>query len=326
MFYLCYVFLFIKMKVFPYSADFAPEWDRFVAVSRNATFIHSRRFMDYHADRFPDASLIMCDDHDRVVALLPATHKDGLISSHAGLTYGGWLLGPSKPDVLQLLSGWDAMRKYYRKKKCHTLLYKAIPDIYHRYPSQEDLYALFRNDAVISSALISSVVDLHSPLSFDANARRHVRNGLSMGLKAAESDELGCFWEILTRRLLERYGAMPVHSLEEIRLLKSRFPENIVLWMAFDCSSNPLSGALFFIQNQVVKAQYIASNEEGLRVNALDFMFDAVIRHYAATPCRYLDLGPSCEDAGRTLNEGLVRQKIGYGGRGVTYFTYKTML
>ena len=36
-------------------------WNRFVAASRNGTFLHDRGFMDYHADRFSDFSLVVED-------------------------------------------------------------------------------------------------------------------------------------------------------------------------------------------------------------------------------------------------------------------------
>ena len=41
---------------------------------------------------------------------------------------------------------------------------------------------------------------------------------------------------------------------------------------------------------------------------------------------RYLDFGISNEDSGRYLNEGLVLQKCGMGGRAIVYQTYKVDL
>ena len=42
-----------------YTPDKASEWNRFVAQSKNGTFLFDRRFMDYHADRFEDCSLMV---------------------------------------------------------------------------------------------------------------------------------------------------------------------------------------------------------------------------------------------------------------------------
>ena len=74
-----------------YSADRADEWNAFVAVSKNATFLFDRRYMDYHSDRFQDCSL-MVYYKSSLYALLPANLKGDTLYSHQGLTYGGLLM------------------------------------------------------------------------------------------------------------------------------------------------------------------------------------------------------------------------------------------
>ena len=37
-----------------YTAGQQAEWDSFVDISRNGTFLHKRGYMDYHAHRFAD--------------------------------------------------------------------------------------------------------------------------------------------------------------------------------------------------------------------------------------------------------------------------------
>ena len=46
-----------------YTPDKANEWNRFVAASKNGTFLFERQFMDYHADRFTDCSLMFYRDN-----------------------------------------------------------------------------------------------------------------------------------------------------------------------------------------------------------------------------------------------------------------------
>ena len=41
-----------------YAPADKPLWDGFVALSKNATFLHYRDYMDYHSDRFSDFSLM----------------------------------------------------------------------------------------------------------------------------------------------------------------------------------------------------------------------------------------------------------------------------
>lgn len=314
------------MYIESYNSARQSEWDDFVARSRNATFILSRRFMDYHSDRFPDESLMLYDGRGRLLALLPATGRGTVVSSHAGLTYGGWILGKSKPNVVQLLEGWKLMSEYFVSRGYDTLIYKPVPHIYHSYPSDEDLYVLFRHNAVIEASYVSSVIDLSSPLSFNVGTRRHVKRGFRLGLSISRSDDYAGFWSILSERLQERYGAVPVHSLEEIRLLYERFPENIRLWVVRDASGEMLAGTVLFVCGRVVKAQYIASSVSGREVNAVDFLFNHLIGVAVADGYSFFDLGHSCEDGGRSINFGLISQKCGYGGRAMVHSTYKISL
>ena len=41
-----------------YDPSMSDEWNRFVASARNATFLFDRGYMEYHSDRFRDASKI----------------------------------------------------------------------------------------------------------------------------------------------------------------------------------------------------------------------------------------------------------------------------
>ena len=84
----------------------AEEWDAFVRTSKNGTFLHERRFMDYHADRFSDCSLMIYEDNE-LVALFPANWdaNEFVLYSHQGLTYGGLLLTSETTQhlVLQIM-------------------------------------------------------------------------------------------------------------------------------------------------------------------------------------------------------------------------------
>lgn len=80
-------------RVEVYSPDRQDEWDEFVAQSRNGTFLLCRGYMDYHADRFTDCSLMIYYGR-QLLALLPGHLEGQTYCSHNGLTYGGLLLHP----------------------------------------------------------------------------------------------------------------------------------------------------------------------------------------------------------------------------------------
>ena len=121
------------MNIVRYSPDKKSEWNDFVAESRNGFFMFDRNYMDYHNDRFQDHSLMIYSD-DQLLAVLPANEYEGTLYSHQGLTFGGFLVGSSL-CAESMLNIFNATKDYLRQLNFTKVDYKAIPYIYHRYPS-----------------------------------------------------------------------------------------------------------------------------------------------------------------------------------------------
>lgn len=301
-----------------YTAEQQALWDSFVDSSRNGTFLHKRGYMDYHAHRFTDHSLMFYRGEE-LVAIVPAHIKENRLCSHNGLTYGGMLLpcGTTTADVLEL---FNAMAGYLQENTTATsIVYKPTPHIYHSYPCEEDLYALFRYGATLTERKVSSAIPLNEPLPI--GGRRKLTAKTKSNLHIVEDGNLATFWEILQERLQDKYDTTPVHSIEEISLLKSRFPENIKLYSVADNDGNTLGGVVLFITGNVVHMQYSATTEEGRRLSALDYLYEELINN-RYTGKKYFDFGISVEDGGRYLNNGLIAYKERLGGRAVVYDTY----
>ena len=156
------------------------------------------------------------------------------------------------------------------------------------------------------------------PISWSQNRRLGVNRAKRNGLYVKESDDFSAFWKILEDNLRERYNAAPVHSLAEITMLKTRFPDHIRLFMAYDSCHCPQAGTLIYDSNGVAHSQYISSTSVGKEYHAVDLLFSEVIHHYAPTH-RYFDLGTSNEQGGTYLNESLIHQKEGFGARAIIY-------
>ena len=78
------------MRVAKYTEADKAKWDKFVKAAPNAHFMFYRDYMDYHRDRFIDHSLVMYNDANEIIALLPANLMERTIVSHGGLTFGGF--------------------------------------------------------------------------------------------------------------------------------------------------------------------------------------------------------------------------------------------
>ena len=303
-----------------YTAEHKEEWNQFVAKSKNGTFLLDRDYMDYHADRFLDHSL-MCYLDGELYALLPANEHAHTLYSHQGLTYGGLVTG-SQAVVSGVMEVFQAINKYLKERGIHRVVYKAIPSIYHAYPAEEDLYALVQScHARLYCREVSTAIRPSKPYKWRRDRHYNANKAETNGVVVQESDDLASFWKILDSNLMSRHQVHPVHSLSELQLLKARFPCNIRLYAAY-AEGVMLGGSLLYVTPQVVHAQYISASSEGKKLHAVDAICRRLLQQeYCNAP--FFDFGKSTEDEGRFLNLQLISQKEGFGGRAVCYDTYE---
>lgn len=306
-----------------YTSSHAEEWNRFVAQSKNGTFLFDRRFMEYHADRFEDCSLMVyrCDT---LYAMLPANIKDGVLTSHGGLTYGGLIMS-DKCSAKGVLEVFTTINDFLRSISVQRVVYKAVPWIYHQQPAEEDLYAL---TSICHARLIirdiSSAIIGERRMPFTESRLSGLRKAHHKGLIVKESTDYAAFWQILNDNLTGKYGVRPVHSAAELELLHGRFPEQIKLYMVFD-GEQPLGGTVLFLTPQVLHTQYISATPDGKACGAIDLLFDQLI-YQVYSDYRYIDFGKSTSSDSADLNEHLIFQKEGFGARAVCYDTYEWTL
>ena len=311
------------IRIERYNPCHRKEWDEFVETAKNSSFLHRRAYMDYHSHRFADYSL-MAYQGERLVALLPANREGNVLYSHRGLTYGGWIMPLLHFNVVVMLQVMDAAVSYLKADGISEMEYRAMPHIYHSYPAEEDLYALFRCGAELTATNVSTTIDLQHPLPFNTGAKSSVSVARREGVTIAESDVFADYWAVLTDLLERRYNTRPVHTLAEIMQLKASFPDNIRLYTATS-DGELLGGIVMYFVGQVAHSQYTAATPQGWEKRVIPAIYNHIISHECAS-MRYLDFGTSNEDSGRYLNEGLVLQKCGMGGRAIVYQTFKVTL
>ena len=298
-----------------YLPSLKTSWDTFVEASKNGTFLLRRDYMEYHSDRFTDCSLMFYEG-ENLKALFPASLHGKRVVSHGGLTYGGLIVDRSM-TVSTMLEVMDTLLTFFKGQGMEEVAYKRIPSIYCSYPSDEDLYALFRSDAVLSKCGISSAIYLPERIQFSKRRHREINKAKRSCLTFTESTDFEGFIDVLSEILSQRHGVSPVHSARELRLLQSSFPENIKLYVALK-ENHIIAGTVVYVTPLVVHTQYLANSEEGRKCGALDFVIDRLVSDIYKDK-RYLDFGISTEDGGHYLNEGLAVQKQEFGARGVVY-------
>lgn len=308
------------MRVERYEESGKEAWDTFVSQSKNGTFLFRRNYMDYHRDRFEDHSLVLRSDGGSIEAVLPANARDDSLISHGGLTYGGFVTN-EQTKLPKMLEVFEEALLYLKERSFCRLIYKTVPRIYHRSAAEEDLYALFLCNARLTRRGALTVVDAAHPLPIQERRRRGARKARKNDVVVRQSEDFETYWAILSERLLDAYGTRPTHTVEEIKLLHSLFPNNIKLFAAFR-EESMLAGVVIYESDNVAHSQYIAANERSRDLGALDLIFEEFLRTHYSTK-KYFDFGTSDEQDGRILNRGLIDQKEGYGARMVAHDHYE---
>jgi Acetyltransferase (GNAT) domain len=316
------------VRLRPFELRDSEAWDACVLQAGAGTFLHTRRFLSYHAQRFEDRSLVVTDDRGGVSALFPAAldlADDSTVVSHPGITYGG-LLHDGRLVGSECLRTLEAICGHYSAQGLRRLRYKAVPSIYHWMPAQDDLYALFRIGASLYRRDLSCAIDLSARARPSERRRRGWKRALGKGVEVVEGfDRLGEFWAVLEENLFSRHQRQPVHTLEEIQLVHGRFPAEIRLLVAV-LGDEVVAGTLLFDSARVSHCQYTASSVLGREISALDAVFEAAVALATREHRRYFDFGVSTENSGRELNDGLHDFKAGFGGAGVAHDFYEVQL
>ena len=308
-----------------YTDENKELWNDCNSKAKNYMFMFDRDYMDYHRDRFIDHSLLFFSDDD-LVALFPACEKNCVLQSHGGLTFGGFITN-DKMKQHTMNDCLDVLIDYSKGNQLNGIIYKTIPHIYHKQPAEEDRFALYARGAKLITVDVSTFINLSSPLKMPkgrkAQISRAKREGVQIEVLTSQV-AYDKFIEMENEVLESRHDTHAVHTSAELKMLHDRFPENVHLFGAIK-NGKLIAGTVVYEYDQVVHTQYMAANEEARQIGALDLAVATVIERYKASKL-WLDFGISTEHEKIYLNEGLVSQKEGFGGRTGVYEIWEIVL
>lgn len=304
-----------------------PAWEAFVARSWNGTLLHTRRYLSYHGNRFEDRSLVI-EDSGTIVGLLPAAVDPAdpkRVVSHPGVTYGGLVSAGQLRGEAAILA-FQACSHALRSRGHDVLLYKAIPTILQRLPSEDDIYALWRLGATIERTDLWAWVPANRPHSMSYDRRRALRRATDNGVVVDGAlERLPEFWAALTRNLTTRHGVLPAHSLPEISMLIERFPESIALHVALGPDRQLLAGAVTFRTPGALHVQYSSPTPVGRAIGALDAVYEYIASDASAAGLA-TSFGSSTESEGLVLNTALYYFKASFGAASLAHRFYRMAL
>lgn len=307
-------------KVVKYSASHYLEWNAFVSHSKNGTFLFHRDFMEYHNDRFEDFSL-MVYKNDKLTAILPANISNSTIYSHQGLSYGGVLV-LKNINIKTYTDVFSSIFNYLKKQNFKSFIIKKMPFIYNKKLSGE-------LDFVLSKVTYKTTTDSYFVIDDLQNYkpnRNRSRAIKKANQKNATISNVGIdfFWQhILTKNLNKKFNVNPVHSIQEIKLLMKRFPDNIKFY-SVQIADAIEAGVVMFISDNVAHFQYSSGGEHRAETGALDFLFHEIITKYSHK--EYISFGSSSTDKTLRIEPGLAYWKESFGATIITQDFYEIEL
>jgi len=292
-------------------------WDNFIAQTAHPNFLFYRDFMEYHSNRFEDYSILIFHKN-ALIALLPANVKGTKVYTHQGLSYGGLVLkGVERFE--SLVNIFQTLLMYFSEKGFCELYYKEKPFIYGEIKelSYQNILFLLKAEWYRADTYLVIPQERYHP---NRNRRRGIKKAIEIGLTFKEG-EYKSFWEeILVPNLQQRFGVNPVHSLQEIELLASNFPNNIHCITVHE-NIQIKAGAVLFEFNDTLHFQYSSGADTRNEDGSLDYLFDYVCRKYSHK--KYVSFGSSSEENGRNINKGLMYWKESYGAISIPQKFYK---
>ncbi len=285
--------------------------------------------MEYHSDRFEDHSLMIFDD-EKLVGCFPAHQTGTALHSHLGLTYGAFLIKApqriSSGETRLLSEKQESFYTHlvrevinYAKGKSFQKVELKLPPPFFDPEFDAHYQCLMEMGFEIYEESLDLVVDLHKEWKPSPKKTAGYRNGKFNQLRLIVCDDLQEFWnKLLIPQLQERHNAKPTHTLEEIQLLKSRFPTKILQYYA-EFDGKKVAGLTLFDFDNILKVQYAAASQEGFEKNAMDFLYLEIIQEARGSGKQFVDLG-TVNNADGTINEGLLRFKKQLGATAIPVF------
>lgn len=301
------------------SNDFS-IWNTFVSSAKNATFLFQRDFMEYHSNRFEDYSLLVFDK-TQLISVLPANRVGATVFSHQGLTYGGFVFD-AKIKLEQVLEIVKSTLQFLNQNNITTFQLKIIPAIYTTFFSEEIEYALFLMNAKLIRRDCLSVLDLTKTFNFTKSRSKDIAKGVRHVLRIKEETKFEQFWNhILLPNLQKKHNSKPVHTAEEMGMLQQKFPNNIRHFNVY-ADDKIVAGTTVFITDTVAHPQYISGNEQKNEIGSLDFLYNYLITDVFKDK-KFFDFGPSHEENGKKINEGILFWKESFGAKTIVQDFYE---
>ncbi|MBL8025302.1 MAG: GNAT family N-acetyltransferase [Fibrobacteres bacterium] len=316
-----------KIEIIPYTADLRDTWEKVVMESNNGTIYHMQNFLGYHKEgRFNNFHHLIAVD-GRIEAVIPGAKVlndkgETSFSSYPGSSVGGFVLPQSYglEDTDKVIM---AFLHYLEENGFKKIEITPTPFFYGRQENQHIDFVLSREGFGFRKREMSSVIpisrEIENPIALlRPSVRQALRKARKAGVEIVQDDSIEAYTAyhaILTQNLASKHNVKPVHTLEEMKDLKRRFPEKITLMVA-KLQEEIVAGIWIFRANpKVAVAFYIAQKYEFQESRAVNLLYAETLLKVKEWGHKYYELG--LFSVNMQPNYGLGRFKESYGGIGL---------
>lgn len=327
----------IMLEIKEYDSAMKEFWDDFVLnKSINGTFLQTQNFLDYHhKSRFIDRSLIIVDSCNNIYCVIPGCiiieDDKKIFYSHKGSSYGGLIISKKYYQARYVQEMLSLFENYIDYNGFTNIVLKTTPNIFSKETPALLEYMLtyynFQNYCELNAYLDLQCINEDIFSSFNANKRKLVKKMIKEKLSFVElqgDNDVKNFHRLLKINL-SKYGAVPIHSIEELLEFKNKRLKNFVRFFGVYKDDILLaSGMVFeFPEIGVVHTQNLSTDpfKDYGKLDPITFLYYSVIKYYKCENWKRLSWGISTEECGKILNFGLIKNKENYGS---TYSLSKT--
>lgn len=303
--------------------------------SSNGEFINSIRYLSYHPEnRFFDDSIVVKDLGSGVIkGVVMAgfkTNDKEMIISHPGTTFSGPIFKDTQ-SVVEIEKILQLVLKYY-EGKYSRIEFRMQPTIYSSQPIEDISYILIKNGFDFGYTALSNVIDLSHIKSeedifkmYDSKRRNQIRKSIrdfEYDFLMENSIEEN-IWNNMNDNIEGKFNASTTHSFNEITNLKNKFPNEIIPYNTQKLDGQYGAFALVYKFKNVFHTQYLDLNYNLSREYPNLLLIHSLIKQAVSEGFKIFSFGPSTENGGEDINEGLYNYKKGFGGGRIIQPVYK---
>lgn len=306
----------------------ASVWKQFLANSSNGTLFHDLDFLRYHPPgRFQVHNLILSADN-KVIALLPGSLVSGsngrpILRSPYGASFGGFVVG-KRLALRHALRLVESLKDYAIQSRLGGIELILGPAHYAEPPHDLFAFALpasgFRLRQRWLNPMIPLTSDPEQALAVVSSKRKssiRVASRDGVEVKECGPELLPEFYEVLKENRA-RHGAVPTHTLEELRSIFELVPDRVRLFLCVR-GADLLGGTVVFELNAQAVYSFCPAHRDCFKEHQpAAVLLYRVLQHYGSRGIRYLDLGPTgsyhFDESQLTLNAGNAFFKEEMGG------------